>query len=246
MKKNDFPLYFYDSLESTNEKLKEITEEKDIPEFSVVMAGHQTAGKGQEGNSWESEKGKNLTVSILLKPDFLSPANQFYISKIVSIALLWILKELSIESKIKWPNDIYVGDKKIAGILIENKIMGNTLSESIVGIGLNVNQQEFLSGAKNPVSIKDILNKDVDINDTLENLLEKLMFLYKGPYEGETDTIDEAYLKNLYRREGIFSFRDINGEFQAEISDIETSGILVLRDTKGNVRRYAFKEVEFV
>ncbi len=246
MKKNDFPLYFYDSLESTNEKLKEITEEKDIPEFSVVMAGHQTAGKGQEGNSWESEKGKNLTVSILLKPDFLSPANQFYISKIVSIALLWILKELSIESKIKWPNDIYVGDKKIAGILIENKIMGNTLSESIVGIGLNVNQQEFLSGAKNPVSIKDILNKDVDINDTLENLLEKLMFLYKGLYEGETDTIDEAYLKNLYRREGIFSFRDINGEFQAEISDIETSGILVLRDTKGNVRRYAFKEVEFV
>ena len=246
MKKPDFPLYFYDSLESTNEKLREITGEKDIPEFSVVMAGYQTAGKGQEGNSWESEKGKNVTVSILLKPCFLSPADQFYVSKIVSLAIVWVLKELGIESKIKWPNDIYIGDKKIAGILIENKVMGYTLSESIMGIGLNVNQQEFLSDARNPVSIKNILNKDVDINDTLNNLLEKLMFLYKGLYEGETDTIDEAYRKNLYRGEGIFRFRDNHGEFKAEISDIETSGILVLQDTNGKIRRYAFKEVEFV
>ena len=246
MKKPDFPLYFYDSLESTNEKLKEITGEKDIPEFSVVMAGYQTAGKGQKGNSWESEKGKNLTVSILLKPGFLSPANQFYVSRIVSLAIVWVLKELGIEPEIKWPNDIYVGDKKIAGILIENTVMGDTLSESIVGIGLNVNQQEFLSGAKNPVSIKNILTRDVDINDTLNNLLEKLIILYMGLYEGETDTIDKAYLKNLYRRKGLFRFRDINGEFRAEISNIETSGILVLRDTHGKIRRYAFKEVEFV
>ena len=246
MEKQGIPVYFYDSLKSTNEKLKEITDENDIPEFSIVMAGHQTAGKGQEGNSWESERGKNLTVSILLKPGFLSPANQFYISKIVSLAIVWALKELGVEPEIKWPNDIYFGNKKIAGILIENKVMGNAISESIVGIGLNVNQQEFLSGAKNPVSVKNIINKDVEINSVLEMLLEKLIFLYKWLYTGNTDTIDEAYGKSLYRREGTFRFRDKYGEFQARTTSIETSGMLVLQDTNGKIRRYAFKEVEFV
>jgi len=246
MKKHPFPLYFYDSLDSTNEKLKELIKEKNIKEFTVVMTGNQTDGRGQAGNSWESEKDKNLTISILLKPSFLSPSDQFYVSKIVSIALLWVLKELGIESRIKWPNDIYAGDKKIAGILIENSVMGSVLSESIAGIGLNVNQREFLSDAKNPVSVINILDREMDIDDILKSLVEKLAFLYKDLMDNEFYTIDEAYLKNLYHRDGIFKFRDDSGVFLAEITNVESIGLLVLKDIGGKERKYSFKEVEFV
>ena len=241
-----FPTLYFDRLASTNDKLTELIKESDLPEFSVVITQNQTAGKGQAGNSWESEKGKNITLSILLRPLFLEPQNQFYISKIVSLAIVDTLDNLSIQSTIKWPNDIYVDDKKIAGILIENSIMGNSISNSIIGIGLSVNQERFISEAKNPVSVYNILNEAKNIEDILDTLLHNLLKSYTALINNELENIDNEYFKRLYRKEGFYRFKDARGVFSAEISEIEFSGILVLTDSHGQIRKYAFKEVEFL
>ena len=239
-------IYFYDTLDSTNEKLKALSEGSDIPEFSVVTTSFQTAGRGQEGNAWESEQGKNMTVSILLKPEFLSPADQFYISKIVSIALRDTLEKYGINSEIKWPNDIYAGNKKIAGILIENSIMGAALSVSIAGVGLNVNQKVFLSDARNPVSMINILKKETDLGEVQSIFLQNLYMLYNALKDEKFAEIDKRYFNSLYRRNGLHRFKDSGGVFMAEITGVEPMGHLVLTDTDGEVRKYAFKEVEFV
>lgn len=241
-----FPILSFDTLASTNIKLTDLLKESDLAEFTVVFTPNQTAGKGQTGNSWESEKGKNITISVLLNPQFLEPQNQFYISKVVSLAIVDVLNKLGIQSSIKWPNDIYVEDKKIAGILIENSILGNSISDSIVGIGLNVNQSHFISDAKNPVSIYNILNEHQNIEALLDELFPNLLKWYSALLKGEIEKIDKEYLKRLYRKEGFHLFKDSKGIFFAEISGIESSGLLVLTDSDRNRRKYAFKEVEFL
>jgi len=247
MKFNDrFTLFSFNKVTSTNDKLRELLMENGLDEFTVVKTAMQTAGKGQAGNSWESETGKNLTVSILLKPVFLDPGIQFYISKIVSLSILGVLDKFGIPALIKWPNDIYVDDKKIAGILIENSIMGNSLAESIIGTGLNINQKTFSSNAKNPVSMIHILNKETDIDEVLNDLLNELVCFYQMLQSEKFEEIDHAYLENLYRKTGTSRFKDATGEFSAKISGIESSGHLILTDISGKSRRYAFKEVEFL
>ncbi len=241
-----FPLYSFDTVTSTNDKLKELLNKKELDEFTVVKAAMQTAGKGQTGNRWESEKGKNLTVSILLKPTFLDPGIQFYISKIASLAILNTLNKYGIKALIKWPNDIYVDGKKIAGILIENSIMGTGLAESIVGIGLNINQKEFSSNVKNPVSMIHILQKETDTDKILHELQDMLHRFYKLLQDNKFEDIDHAYFDALYRRHTVSRFKDINGEFTAEILSVEPTGFLILKDTSGIIRKYAFKEVEFL
>ena len=241
-----FTMYFFDTLSSTNEKLNELLRESDLPEFSVVSTPDQTAGKGQTGNSWESEKGKNITISILLKPLFLEPQNQFYISKIISLAIVDTLDESGIRTTIKWPNDIYADNKKIAGILIENSIMGEAVSTSIAGIGLNLNQERFISDAKNPVSVYNITNETQSIEDTLNSLLHNLLKWYTALIDDELEKIDSEYLGRLYRKDGVHRFKDSNGIFSAKISGVETSGILVVTNPAGEKRKYAFKEVEFL
>ncbi len=243
---SSFPIYSFDILTSTNDKLNELLKETDLQEFSIVFTPSQTAGRGQAGNMWESEKGKNLTISILLKPIFLEPQNQFYISKIISLAIVDTLKELNIHSSIKWPNDIYVGNQKIAGILIENRIMGSSVSDSVAGIGLNVNQSKFLSDAKNPVSVYNILNEKQDIDEMLDSLINNLYKWYDVLMNGELKQIDKTYFNQLYRNTGFYKFKDSSGVFSAKISDIESTGILVLRDVDGKKRKYVFKEVEFM
>ena len=127
----------------------------ELPHATVVSTYNQTAGRGQRGNSWESEPHKNLTFSVLLKPQHIIAREQFYISEIVSVAIVNTLRKYIIDQPIaiKWPNDIYVNDDKICGILIENTLSGYSISQSIAGIGININQQTFLSNAPNPISL---------------------------------------------------------------------------------------------
>jgi len=146
-------IHYFDTLDSTNLKLKELTKNETLPELSVVMARKQTKGRGQLGNSWESEAGKNLTFSILIKPLFIQIHQQFCITQLVTLALMDILKPLYNNVSIKWPNDIYADNKKMGGILIENNIKGNNINESFIGIGLNLNQTIFKSNAPNPISL---------------------------------------------------------------------------------------------
>lgn len=239
---------------STNTLLKEMLVKGEWPEGEEYLyAGFQTAGRGQTGNGWESEEGKNLLCSIVMS---CQNSVLFDLNVAVSVAVHRTLSELAInELAIKWPNDIYWGDKKLAGILIENAIIGNEVKYTIAGIGLNVNQTEWKSDAPNPVSLKQITGKEYDINALMTTLMNKI-------HEVQTmrqEDIWEYYRRHLYRREGewLFAEREVNltpsriltkqpkEAFKASIADITKQGELVLRTAQGE-KKYHFKEILFV
>lgn len=222
--------------DSTNRWLRE------HDEADVVVADFQTAGRGCGTNSWESERGQNLTFSLRLQPASLPANRQFYISEAVSVALCQAV-ERYVEGRaaVKWPNDIYYGDRKLCGILIENRLQGSLIKDSIVGIGLNVNQQHFVSDAPNPVSLWQVLGCTVDRDELLFAFLDELELLWDGQ-----EATTEAYRERLYRRTGTYWFRDADGLFRASIARVLADGRLVLHDEAGRERTYAFKEVQFI
>ena len=207
----------------------------------VVVADFQTAGKGCGSNSWESQRGQNLLFSVMVHPKGLQAKNQFIITQVVSVALCKTLYGyLQQPIYIKWPNDIYVGDKKICGVLIENRLAGRLIKDSIIGIGLNVNQQEFKSNAPNPVSIKQLTGKDTNREELLKAFLEQLNECCKST------TIIADYGSRLYRREGLHLYKSGNETFKATIVGVKDDGRLVLQDEKGIAHMYRFKEVTFI
>jgi BirA family biotin operon repressor/biotin-[acetyl-CoA-carboxylase] ligase len=237
----------YPELKSTNTELKKLLSDKKLSEYSVVITHHQTAGRGQVGNAWESELNRNLTFSLLLRPTFLEPHLQFYISKLVSLAIIDTINEVAkVKACIKWPNDIYVGDSKVCGILIENSILGSQLDYCIAGIGLNVNQEVFISDAPNPASLTQLTGNNYKIESLLEQLLENIEQRYHQLEINRLDLINQDYLNSLYRKDGIYSFKDKQGQFDASIEHINEMGLITLLDTEGKKREYAFKEVSFV
>jgi len=240
-------LKFYAQLDSTNTELKKLVSQHKLAEHSVVITAEQTAGRGQTGNCWESEKNANLTFSLLLRPTFLAPHLQFYISKIVSLGLINTIHHLTgKQAHIKWPNDIYIGDKKAAGILIENSISGATLDYCVIGIGLNVNQEFFKSDAPNPVSLKNITGEKYNLEQVLEQVLENIEHYYHQLETNRLELINTAYFNSLYRKDGFHTYKDAHGLFKARIEKINEQGLMTLIDTDDQAREYAFKEVSFV
>ena len=232
----DFKVVHIDETDSTNHWLKAHGEGT-----MVVVADFQTAGKGCGSNSWESERGKNLTFSMLIHPEALEARAQFRITEVVSVALCNTLERFIYkEVDIKWPNDIYVGDQKICGILIENRLQGSVIKDSIIGIGLNVNQQAFLSDAPNPVSMWQLTGQETN----RETLLEAFLQAFNEAWESET--ISKAYRQRLYRREGYHAFCDKDGRFEAKLRNVLNDGMLVLEDREGQRRNYAFKEIKYI
>lgn len=228
---------YIEQTNSTNTLLKELIAKGQEPDF--IYAGYQTAGRGQTGNSWESEKGKNLICSILLPPN----KNLYFLNIAVSVAIHRKISELGIsELGIKWPNDIYWKDKKLAGILLENAIIGNEVKYAIAGIGLNVNQTEFVSDAPNPVSLKQISGKEYAIDQLMQDLLDAIHTVLNEPEEAVWST----YKAHLYRREGYWPFADQNSTFEAQIEDVLPSGEIVLKDPEGKERIYHFKQIRYV
>ena len=231
--------------DSTNNYLKDNW--GSVKPMTLVVAVNQTAGRGQRGNSWESEPGKNLTFSFYFSPEGVRPAEQFVVSEAVSLAMVRTLEEYGISAEVKWPNDIYVGDRKICGILIENSIFGDSISRCFVGIGLNVNQEKFVSDAPNPVSMTMLTGKRYCLEEVLACFGRK-MERYMACLADRL-ALHREYKTMLWRRAGAHPFRDnSNGEiFSAFIEDIKLSGHLVLRDNYTNgLRTYAFKEVAFI
>ena len=225
--------------DSTNRWLMEHGGDDDM----VVWADYQTQGRGCGTNRWESRRGENLLFSVLMHPLTLEARFQFRISMAVSLAIIDALtSQLSLPSSqfaIKWPNDIYWGDKKLCGILIENQLTGQHIKRSIIGVGLNVNQVEFVSDAPNPVSLSQITGQRHDRNALLAAVIEAL--------PADPSVVDaDRYRSLLYRREGYHPYRDTNGTFEARLVDVEDDGHLQLCDRQGHERRYAFKEVEFI
>lgn len=229
-----------DETDSTNRWLRdgqELTANSQQP--IVVWADYQTAGRGCGTNRWESERGKNLLFSMLIHPEQLPANKQFQISMAISLAIVDALGQLVGDLSIKWPNDIYWRNGKICGILIENTLKGGVIKDSIIGVGLNVNQREFKSKAPNPVSLWQITGQDTDRGQLLDDILKN----FDGYLTGD---VKERYMKALYRRKGFHPYVDKDGAFMAEIVDVEDDGHLLLRDDDGSERRYAFKEVQFV
>ncbi len=232
---------------STNTFLRDLQQKERQPEGCVIVADAQLAGRGQKGNSWEAERGKNLTFSMLLYPCHLLASHSFILSQAVSLAVVETFETQTSDFFIKWPNDIYWKEKKIGGMLIENDLHGKYLDSSIVGIGLNINQQKFISDAPNPISLAQITGREFLLPEWLDRVCGRIVFRYEQTKsaDGRKD-IEQEYADRLFRKGGYFPFRDRTGIFQACIKEIRPSGHLVLQRTDGAERMYAFKEVEFL
>ena len=243
--KKDYIIKWFDSLDSTNNEAMRNMDS--APDMSVWAAKFQTAGRGQRGNTWESADNENLTFSLLLKPEYISPARQFLISEAVSLAVCDYLERKGIETNIKWPNDIYVGDRKICGILIEHSLMGDRLSASIVGVGLNVNQKEFVSDAKNPVSMNQLTHRTYRLEEELNELLVCFAADYAVADSVDFASVEQRYLEKMYRRGEEHSYVDTESgrTFRGVIMGVDEYACLRVMTESGE-RRFAFKEIAYI
>lgn len=233
----------------------------------LVTAEYQTAGRGQQSNAWESERGKNLLFSLLLHPSQLPATQMFVLSEAIALSIRDAinltmneaangdpslnLQPLKIQLQtpavtVKWPNDLYVGDSKVAGILIENDIAGQYLSRSIIGCGVNINQKYFQSDAPNPVSLLQLTGRETERQLVLQAILSAFVHRYDLIQQGEYASIHADYRHVLYRGSGQHLFYDADGTFRAAIVDVQPDGHLLLRDEDGKLRCYAHKEVTFL
>ncbi|MDD7317189.1 MAG: biotin--[acetyl-CoA-carboxylase] ligase [Prevotella sp.] len=237
----DCKVIYREEIGSTNNFLREYDGGEDMV---VAWTDFQTAGRGQGINRWESERGKNLTFSILIHPKEVDAAGQYVLSMLAAVSISEYLADvLHRDIRVKWPNDIYVDDMKIAGILIESRLSGQHIKDCIIGIGLNVNQRVFESDAPNPVSMSLVDGRKHNREEVLQSLLRLFM---RRLEHFDSEEIRRSYRNRLYRRSGMHRYRDAAGTFMAEIITVEDDGHIVLRDTENRERRYAFKEVAFV
>ena len=247
MKAMQFVLNHYRELSSTNEEALRRIAEGRAGEGMVFITHHQLHGKGAGQNHWESEPDKNLTFSLVLEPRFMEPSAQFVITEMVSLALFDVVKQSLGEEhlSIKWPNDLYYKDEKLAGILIQNRVVGNQIDFSVIGVGLNVNQKVFYSDAPNPVSMANISGKEEDLTGLLHDFLEKFSHYYEK-IKKDIYALEPAYLSHLYHFDEWHVYKEAAGEFTAKITGIDAYGRLLLTDDNGNRRKYGFKEVAFL
>ena len=216
-------------------------------DFAVVAAGHQTAGRGQRGNTWNSNAGENLLFSILVRPgETLEVSKQFLLSQAVALSIHDAMKCHGIDTQLKWPNDIYAGNRKLAGILLELDYSGAFVEQAIIGIGLNVNQENFPPMDRVPVSMKMLRKRDFILDDALATILDLFEHYYTEMRFGNRDAIVAEYKRVLLGMNERHTFIDCDGRFDAVIQDIESDGHLLLQRNDGSTGRYAFKEVEMV
>jgi BirA family biotin operon repressor/biotin-[acetyl-CoA-carboxylase] ligase len=214
-----------------------------IEHGTVILADEQTAGRGQRGAEWSSKAGENLLLSIFLKPDNLSVENQHTLNYFVSLSIIHFLRKIGILAKVKWPNDIYVGNKKLAGILIENTISQAKINSSIVGIGLNVNQNDFQQ--MNATSIQKETNTFHPLNSLLFSLIYEMNELWGKRSSGAFEPLKQAYLANMYLINEKALFEDAEGSFMGEIVGIDSQGLLqIVKNSK--IVNYNLKEIKFI
>lgn len=237
-------IYRFDILGSTNDQARNPI----YKEGDVVIAERQTAGRGQRGHSWESAEGENLTFSLILEPKFLPVNEQFLLSEVLALGLVDTLAEYGIEARIKWTNDIYVGDRKIVGMLIENSLGGGCLARTIAGIGLNVNQEVFDPSLPNPTSMALIAGEKFDREEVLARLHHNIMSLYELLRSGQKDTLQSRYRSTMYRLGEKHPYLLADGTvFEGIIRGVRPSGELQIEESNdGSLHEFLFKQVEFV
>jgi len=237
---------FCENIESTNTFTSALLQNEPVAEGTIIHTNFQLAGRGQRGNRWESEEGKNLLFSIVLYPDKVTPWDQFIISMFISLGICDFLEMFIPGCKIKWPNDIYAGDDKIAGILIENSIEGESVLNSVAGIGLNVNQVKFPDDIPNPVSLKMLTGEEHDLDFCLREIAIRLDKRYKQLISGNRKAIRDDYISSLYRLNEWHNYHTIYGTLSGKIISVDNSGSLQIEDEQHKIHKFKFKEMEFI
>ncbi len=239
----------FKNIDSTNLYLQNLLEEGADIADNIVVTDFQYSGKGQGRNVWESESGKNLLFSIALDMSYLKAENQFLLTQMVSVTMINVLKNYLPEEHlfIKWPNDIYFKDKKIAGILIKNEIKGMMMGTSIIGVGLNVNQESFDENLPNPISMKMITGEDYDLEEILLAVSCQLSdFVGRQPTANSQQPIANSYIKYLYRYRqwALYEHEGIRKEMM--IIGYDQFGRLVLKDKNDREVVCDLKEISFI
>ncbi|MFD1293657.1 biotin--[acetyl-CoA-carboxylase] ligase [Lutibacter holmesii] len=235
------------AIDSTNSYLKKLAVEELPNNFTVVAADHQISGRGQIGNVWESERGKNLTFSVLMCFSKLKIIDQFYLSMAVALAILNVAKTY-VKNKlfVKWPNDIMAEKNKLAGILIENVLSGQHIKYAIVGVGLNVNQEEFSAINKNAISLKNMAGAYIDKDNLLAEVVKSLKKYVSYVENNDFQFLKEKYIDSLFKYNTPAMFEDVEGvQFLGKIIDISADGRLVVALENEKTRKFNLKEIKF-
>ena len=239
----------FKQLPSTNlYALEQLTKSKPL-EGTIITTEAQTEGRGQIGSQWESEAQKNITLSVILYPKFLLAKDQFWLNIAVSLSILdffqtYILDPHSV--KIKWPNDIYVGQKKITGVLIQNQINSSSIQSSVIGFGININQTHFLSNAPNPTSLKLETQKDYELEQLIAVLCQKIESRYLQLRNNKREKLKADYFHHLFQYQEKCTYQDKSGkQFIGRIIGITPFGKLEIAQEEG-VKNYEIKEIKFV
>ncbi|RZK41594.1 MAG: biotin--[acetyl-CoA-carboxylase] ligase [Pedobacter sp.] len=236
------------AVDSTNNFLKNLMANSEpLPEGTVIMADHQYAGRGQLQSKWDAEPGKNLTFSVLLRPTFLQVNKQFFLNIVVSLALNQVLNKILGEGvSIKWPNDIYFQERKIGGVLIENVIAGTGIKTSIIGVGINVNQQQFPAELTDKAcSMFQILQKDVNLVNLLAEICNVMESIYMDFKKGSYTNLKKTYVDKLYRLNEVRLYKKDGEVFEGIIRGISDTGRLRM-SISGDDFEFSFKEVAFL
>ena len=238
---------FLPEINSTNTYLAGILHKISLPEGSVIRAVKQNSGRGQKDSIWESEAGKNLLLSFLFYPSFITPKDVFLLNKTFTLSVydfvtIWLKKKVSI----KWPNDIYWKNKKVSGILIENSINASTISHSIIGIGVNINQNLFSPDLLNPVSFSLINHKEYDLEELFNSLCSCIEARYLQLKNGDIKSIDKDYQSALFSIGKWKIYESMDNRFKGCIEGVDEYGKLLIQTENGEIKKYDLKEIKFV
>jgi len=242
---------------STNSYLLSLPNRNALEDYFTVYTYNQTAGRGQQGNTWDSQPGKNLLFSILVHPLEVPVERQFMLTQWVAVSLTQVLQPYASDVCIKWPNDIYVGDCKLGGVLIENELSQKTIANTVIGIGINVNQSTFRPDLLNPISLRKIVGQNVSKKALLDAFLQQLK--QNRPLLSDGAQLKSKYMAHLYRKTGFHKYvevlpsvaplnisRDDTNAFLARTVDIDAFGRILLEDTSHRQKQYHFKEIKIV
>lgn len=241
----EYKLIRKEQVSSTNSYLSELIRNRDASGDIVIVSDYQTVGRGQGNHGWESDQGENILLSWLIRPEFLSASEQFMISKVVSLALIDHLEAYVGNSYIKWPNDILIGTRKIAGILIEHTVMGNNILHSIAGIGLNINQSVFPDFPAPATSLYNETGRQYELEKQMRKLIKALYKRYRQLIDGRSDLIDNDYLEHLFRYRKRGAFKAGKNRFEATVEGVNEFGQLLLKES-GGINSYNFGEVQLL
>ena len=246
MRNSPVDIIFVHETGSTNNYATRLLREKEVTEGTLVLTFRQTHGRGQASNSWESRDDLNLTFSLVLRPHFLPASSQFLISQAVSLGLVHYLDSLVQGVTIKWPNDILVHDRKLAGILIEHAVMGNRIAWSVAGIGLNVNQTDYGEYVPRAVSLKMLTGREYDLHDVLDGLAASILTWYERLRTDSQEKIVQEYYRRLFRMGQWWKYRADGQDFEARITGTDPYGRLLLEKRNGETGAWPFKGVQMI